>query len=145
MKVSEPTGTEVETEVEPVVTDPDEQVTEPEVNPEMETLRRDLEAARVELEIARNTLTATTTERDRLLLSQLKADVARENGLPAGVLAGNDRAELEAHAEMLKEWQKAQPVRTGPKRQARSGFAGFDSPPSGSAQDRAAAAIKHAF
>ncbi|WP_143546300.1 hypothetical protein [Rhodococcus sp. 14-2496-1d] len=127
------------------MSEPDEQVNEPVVDAELETLRRDLEAARLELDTTRNTLTAITTERDGLQLAQLKADVARENGLPAGVLAGKDRTELEAHADALKEWQKAQPVRTGPKRQARSGFASYDSPPSGSAQDRAAAAIKHAF
>ncbi|MDI9929781.1 hypothetical protein QM588_05135 [Rhodococcus sp. IEGM 1354] len=132
----------IETEVEPVVTDLDKQLTEPEVNPEMETLRRDLEAAQLELETTKNTLTATATERDRLLLSQLKAEVARENGLPAGVLAGNDRAELEAHAETLKEWQKAQPTRTGPARQSRSGLAGGYMPTL-SGRERAAQALRN--
>ncbi|MEW1930543.1 hypothetical protein AB0362_00035 [Rhodococcus sp. NPDC079359] len=138
--MSEPTGTE--TEDEPVVTEPDEQVTDPEVNPEMETLRRDLEAARVELETTRNTLTAITTERDGLQLAQLKADVARENGLPAGVLAGKDRAELEAHAETLKEWQKAQPTRTGPARQSRSGLSGGYMPTL-NGRERAAQALRN--
>lgn len=132
----------IATEVEPVVTDLDKQLTEPKVNLEMETLRRDLEAAQLELETTKNALTATATERDRLLLSQLKAEVARENGLPAGVLAGNDRADLEAHAETLKEWQKAQPTRTGPARQSRSGLAGGYMPTL-SGRERAAQALRN--
>ncbi|OZC95265.1 hypothetical protein CH279_18660 [Rhodococcus sp. 06-412-2B] len=98
---------ETETEVEPVVTDRDQQAIEPEANVEIESLRRQLEALQVEHDTTKGTLAAATTELDGLRLTQLKETVARENGLPAGVLAGSDRAELEAHAEILREWSKS--------------------------------------
>lgn len=130
---------------EAVAPDPDVQATEPEVDVEKETLRRDLEAARIDLETTRGTLTAVTTERDGLLLNQLRETVARENQVPVKFLIGNDRAKLEASADALKEFKRSRAVPTGPLRPTRRGTALFAPsaymPPSESVKERAANAL----
>lgn len=96
------------------------------------------EAQKLQDKLAEAERRATTAE-----TNALRADVAREKGVPAKSLTGSTREELEASADELIEWrgEQKQTSRTRtPAAGLKSGATGTDT--NMTAQERAAAALR---
>lgn len=132
--------------------EPDEVVTDDtttgeQPNPEVEALRRELDALKVDLDTTRGTLSAREADLATATQTLLRDQVARETGVKPELLRGNTRAELEAHADGIKAFSLNN--RRGgylpPRRQSRSGIAGFGGVSAMGSRERAVEAVRNNF